>query len=53
MATLDEYDSIWNLIRHWHYVDAVEYISNTFTKFIENNKAASAAMGGTKEYFIN
>ncbi|KAJ3382670.1 vacuolar sorting protein VPS33/slp1 [Lobulomyces angularis] len=45
MATIDENDDIWRLIRHWHFADAVEYISGTFEKFISNNKAAAAALG--------
>ena len=51
MATLDEYDAIWNLIRHWHYADAVEYIKETFSKFIGSNKAATAAIGGRDRFF--
>ncbi|KAI8802520.1 Sec1-like protein [Cladochytrium replicatum] len=44
-AQLDESDSIWMLIRHWHYADAVEYIRSTFNKFLSENKAAAAALG--------
>jgi syntaxin-binding protein 1 len=33
------------LIRHWHYADAVEYIRETFEKFLSSNKAAANAMG--------
>ncbi|KAI8917070.1 Sec1-like protein [Powellomyces hirtus] len=43
-ASLDENDPIWMLIRHWHYADAVDYIRNTFNKFLTENRAASSAM---------
>ncbi|KAJ3179292.1 vacuolar sorting protein VPS33/slp1 [Geranomyces variabilis] len=43
-ASLDENDPIWMLIRHWHYADAVDYIRNTFNKFLTENHAASSAM---------
>ena len=33
------------LIRHWHFAEAVEYVRETFNKFISQNKAASAALG--------
>jgi hypothetical protein len=44
-ATLDEGDPIWLLIRHWHFAEAVDYILNSFTKFLNENKAAAAAAG--------
>ncbi len=47
-ATLDENDPIWMLIRHWHYADAVEYIKESFTKFITSNKAAAGALGANE-----
>jgi syntaxin-binding protein 1 len=35
-----------NLIKHWHFAEAVDYIRNAFNKFISENKAAAAALGG-------
>jgi syntaxin-binding protein 1 len=46
-AALDEEDPIWRLIRHWHFAEAIEYISDTFKKFLGSNKAAEAALGST------
>lgn len=46
-AALDENDPIWRLIRHWHFAEAVEYIGDTFNKFISSNKAAAAALGSS------
>ncbi|KAJ3137919.1 vacuolar sorting protein VPS33/slp1 [Physocladia obscura] len=40
-ALLDESDAIWMLIRHWHFADAVEYVRDSFNKFLNENKAAS------------
>lgn len=45
-ANLDESDTIWMLIRHWHFAEAVEYIRETFNRFLSENKAAVTAMGG-------
>ncbi|KAL2915942.1 syntaxin binding protein 1 [Polyrhizophydium stewartii] len=45
-ASLDENDAIWNLIKHWHFAEAVEYIRSSFTKFLSENKAATSALGG-------
>ncbi|RKP01437.1 hypothetical protein CXG81DRAFT_11991 [Caulochytrium protostelioides] len=45
-ATLDESDAIWVLIRHWHFVEAVDYISDMFQRFLSENKAASNALSG-------
>jgi syntaxin-binding protein 1 len=47
-AALDEDDPIWRLIRHWHFAEAIEYISDTFKKFLGSNKAAEAALGSTE-----
>jgi syntaxin-binding protein 1 len=47
---LDETDQIWQLIRHWHFAEAVDYILNSFSKFLNENKAASTALGGNKVY---
>ena len=33
------------LIRHWHFAEAVDHILNSFNKFLNENKAASAAAG--------
>lgn len=44
-SILDETDSIWMLIRHWHFAEAVDYILTNFQKFLNENKAASAALG--------
>lgn len=44
-SMLDENDTIWLYIRHWHFAEAVDYILNSFTKFLTENKAASAALG--------
>ncbi|KAJ3259941.1 vacuolar sorting protein VPS33/slp1 [Boothiomyces macroporosus] len=44
---LDETDTIWLLIRHWHFAEAVDYILNNFQKFLTENKAAGAALGNT------
>jgi syntaxin-binding protein 1 len=44
-SILDETDSIWMLIRHWHFAEAVDYILTNFQKFLVENKAASAALG--------
>lgn len=44
---LDEGDPIYLLIRHWHFAEAVDYILNSFSKFLLENKAASAALGST------
>ncbi|KAJ3039950.1 vacuolar sorting protein VPS33/slp1 [Rhizophlyctis rosea] len=44
-ANLDENDAIWNLIKHWHFAEAVEYVRDTFNKFLSENKAAAAALG--------
>ncbi|KAI8926874.1 Sec1-like protein [Entophlyctis helioformis] len=44
-ASLDENDPIWNLIKHWHFAEAVEYIRESFTKFLSENKAAANALG--------
>ena len=35
------------LIRHWHFAEAVEYIRETFNKFLSENKAAASALGGS------
>eukprot|EP00842_Homolaphlyctis_polyrhiza_P005104 jgi/Hompol1/5595/HPOL_004565-RA len=48
-ASLDENDPIWNLIKHWHFADAVEYIRNSFKQFLTENKAAAAAAGNGPE----
>ncbi len=34
------------MIRHWHFAEAVDYIRNSFGKFLSENKAASQAVGG-------
>jgi syntaxin-binding protein 1 len=47
-TTLDETDTIWSLIKHWHFAEAVDYILNSFNKFLQENKAASAALGTTR-----
>ncbi|KAJ3370303.1 vacuolar sorting protein VPS33/slp1 [Kappamyces sp. JEL0680] len=44
-ASLDESDAIWLLIRHWHFAEAVDHILSSFSKFLNENKAASAAVG--------
>jgi syntaxin-binding protein 1 len=44
-TSLDESDTIYSLIRHWHFAEAVDYILNNFNKFLTENKAASAALG--------
>ena len=44
-ASLDENDAIWKMLRHWHFAEAVEYISDTFNRFLSTNKAAASAMG--------
>ncbi|KAI8848072.1 Sec1-like protein, partial [Chytridium lagenaria] len=44
-AALDETDQIWMLIRYWHFAEAVEYIRDTFNRFLTENKAALTAMG--------
>ncbi|KAJ3216032.1 vacuolar sorting protein VPS33/slp1 [Dinochytrium kinnereticum] len=44
-ATLDESDSIYMLIRYWHFAEAVEYIRDTFNRFLTENKAALTALG--------
>ena len=45
-TSLDENDTIWMLVRHWHFAEAVDYILESFTKFMHENKAASSAMNG-------
>ncbi len=32
------------LTRHWHFAEAVEYVSGQFNKFITENPAANAAL---------
>lgn len=34
------------LVRHWHFAEAVDYILESFTKFMHENKAASSVMNG-------
>ncbi|KAJ3101990.1 vacuolar sorting protein VPS33/slp1 [Phlyctochytrium planicorne] len=50
-AALDETDAIWTLIRYWHFAEAVEYIRDTFSKFLGENKAALSAMGHDEKFF--
>ncbi|KAJ1334801.1 hypothetical protein BSLG_007956 [Batrachochytrium salamandrivorans] len=46
---LDESDEIWTLTKHWHFALAVEYIQQSFAKFLSENKAASNALGQDKK----
>ncbi|KAI9207262.1 Sec1-like protein [Polychytrium aggregatum] len=43
-ASLDDRDPIWMLIRHWHFAEAVDYIRESFSKFLSENKAAANAV---------
>ena len=44
-VNLDETDVLMALLRHWHFSEAVDYIRSNFTKFLQENKAAVAALG--------
>ncbi|KAJ1515114.1 Syntaxin-binding protein 1, partial [Coelomomyces lativittatus] len=47
-ATLDENDSLWIEFRHSHIADTIRLLMEQFNKFISENKAANAALGGGK-----
>ncbi|KAJ3201238.1 vacuolar sorting protein VPS33/slp1 [Entophlyctis luteolus] len=48
-AVLDDTDAIWMLIRHWHYVDAVDYVRENFNKFLSENKAAASMLNANSK----
>jgi hypothetical protein len=43
---LDETDSIWAAVRNWHISEVMEYVTEKFQKFREENKAAQWEMSG-------
>ncbi|KAI9189265.1 syntaxin binding protein 1 [Blastocladiella emersonii ATCC 22665] len=43
---LDDSDSLWVDLRHKHIADTIKSLLDGFNKFLSENKAASAAMGG-------
>lgn len=48
-AILDDNDNLWKEFRHTHIAETSRSLNEQFNKFLSENKAASAAMGGKKD----